>query len=640
MRVTNSMITGQVIYNLQRSLSRFMKLETDLSSGRRINRPSDDAVGTVRDLRYRRELARATQFKENISTSLSLSGRYDTILSDIKEGLDQARNVAVSMSDDAYDEVAREGSAVQIEGVLDRLIGLANSQHGGNYIFSGYKTDQKALLSSAMGVTFEGDTGRIDIPIETDSRLTSNLIGSEVFLKQLSLLGSGSDVNVGINLSTNLADLQLGNGIDQATGTFTITDENLGITATVDISAAVTVDDTITAINNALTAAGITNLTASLGLENNNILLDSTENGLITDGTSLSRINQGNGVDLTDGRLRITDAGTVDFLVDLSGATTVGEVRAMFDAQMVANGINNVTMTINASQTSFQITDTNGPPDLGLTISNEAAGMEAASGLGIAGYVGASMIGSDLAPVVAFSVAELTGSTAADLGLEGTFTGDFAGNDLDAILLDTSLLADFKSGLGADFGRLVVTQGNRSQIIDLSDPTIITVQDMLDAFNNSGLDITASINDTGRGIQIVNNDASMSLVVQDDDESGTAKSLGVFGSSDIMGSLMALVDCLHKNDADGAGRLIENMDQAIDSMLNTRSEVGSRVIRMESTYSRLTSLQLSVTGLLSEVEDADLTKVATDLATQESVYRAALIASSRLIQPTLLDFLK
>jgi len=143
MRVTNSMITGQVIYNLQRSLSRFMELETDLSSGRRINRPSDDAVGTVRDLRYRRELARTAQFKENISISLNLSGKYDTILSDIKEGLDQARSIAVSMADDAYDEVAREGSAVQIEGVLERLIQLANSQHDGSYIFSGYRTDQK-----------------------------------------------------------------------------------------------------------------------------------------------------------------------------------------------------------------------------------------------------------------------------------------------------------------------------------------------------------------------------------------------------------------------------------------------------------------------------------------------------------------
>jgi len=641
MRITNNMITGHVIYNLQKSLSRFMDLETDLSSGRRINRPSDDAVGTVRDLRYRRELSRAAQFKDNISTGLTLAGKYDTILSDIKEGLDEVRSIAVSMSDGAYDALAREGSAVQVEGVLDRLIQLANSQHGGDYIFSGYKTDQRALVTSTMGVTYEGDSGILDIPIETDSRMTNNLIGSEVFLRQLSVLGSTGDVNVGINLATDLAELHLGTGIDQAAGTFTITDENLGISATVDISAAVTVSDTLTAINSALTAAGITNLTASIGLEKNNILLDTTETGQISDNTAVARLNQGNGVDLDPGRLHITDgSGVVDFFIDLSGSTTIAEIRAKFNVQMVANGINNVTMTINAGQTGLQITDTNGPPDLGLSISDEGVGMETATAFGINGFVGASMVGRDMAPVVSFKIEEIAGTTATDLGILGEFTGDFAGTDLDPILLATSQLSDFNTGLGADYGQVTVIHGDRTRTIDLSDSAIVTVQDMLDVFNNSGLDITASINESGRGIQIVNNDTTKSLAILDGDDKHTSKALDIFGSSDMMGSLFVIADCLHNDDSSGVGELIENMDQAIDLMLNTRSEVGSRVIRLESTYSRLTNLELSVTKLLSEVEDADLTKVATDLATHETIYRAALIASSRLVQPTLLDFLK
>lgn len=641
MRVTNNMITGHVIYNLQRSLSRFMKLETDLSSGRRINRPSDDAVGTVRDLRYRRELSRAAQFKKNISTGMTLAGKYDTILSDIKEGLDEVRSIAVSMSDSSYDAIAREGAAVQIEGVLERMIQLANSEHSGAYIFSGYKTDQEALVTSTMGVTYEGDTGILDIPIETSSRMTSNLIGSEVFLRQLSVLGSEGDVNVGINLATDLAELHLGTGIDQAAGTFTITDENLGISATVDISAAVTVSDTLTAINTALTAAGITNLTASMGFEGNNILLDTTETGLISDNTAVARLNQGNGVDLDPGRLRITDgSGTVDFYIDLSGSSTIAEIRAKFNAQMLANGISNVTMTINATQTGFQITDTNGPPDLGLSISDESVGHETASALGINGFVGASMVGGDLAPVVSFKVEEIAGTTATDLGILGEFTGDHAGDDLDPSLLATSQLTDFNAGIGADFGHITVAQGDRTRTIDLSDPAIVTMQDMLDAFNNSGLDITASLNESGRGIQIVNNDTTKSLAILDGDDKHTSKTLDIFGSSDMMGSLFVMANCLHNDDASGVGKLIENMDKAIDSMLNTRSEVGSRVIRLESTYSRLTNLELSVTRLLSEVEDADLTQVATDLATHETIYQAALIASARLIQPTLLDFLK
>ena len=43
--------------------------------------------------------------------------------------------------------------------------------------------------------------------------------------------------------------------------------------------------------------------------------------------------------------------------------------------------------------------------------------------------------------------------------------------------------------------------------------------------------------------------------------------------------------------------------------------------------------------LLSEVEDADLTELVTQLAMQETSYQSALIASSKIIQPSLLDFL-
>ena len=62
MRVTNGMISNRVVFNMQRSLRRFMHLETSMSSGRRINKPSDDPSGTLRDLNYRTELARIGQY--------------------------------------------------------------------------------------------------------------------------------------------------------------------------------------------------------------------------------------------------------------------------------------------------------------------------------------------------------------------------------------------------------------------------------------------------------------------------------------------------------------------------------------------------------------------------------------------------
>ena len=104
MRVTNSMISNRVLYNMQRSLSRFMNLESEMSSGRRINKPSDGPGGTQRDLTYRTELAKIDQYQKNVTAGLNWMGTYDTILADVKNSISTAKEVAVSMANGNYDE--------------------------------------------------------------------------------------------------------------------------------------------------------------------------------------------------------------------------------------------------------------------------------------------------------------------------------------------------------------------------------------------------------------------------------------------------------------------------------------------------------------------------------------------------------
>lgn len=119
----------------------------------------------------------------------------------------------------------------------------------------------------------------------------------------------------------------------------------------------------------------------------------------------------------------------------------------------------------------------------------------------------------------------------------------------------------------------------------------------------------------------------------------TAHNLGIYGSSDLIGSLMILVKALRENDQGVTGQIVGNLDLGMQELLNQRASVGAKVKRLETTDSRLTDLNYNFTKLLSEVEDADITKLVTDLAAQENSYRSALIAASKIIQPSLLDFL-
>ncbi len=637
MRISNNMINNTVVFNMQRSLERFLKLQTSMSSGRRINKPSDDPIGIQRDLGYRTELAKNEQYRANIEQGQSWMQTYDTVLGDMKDLVSSAKEIAISMSNGVYDQVTRDGSAAEVDSIFDRLMQLSSSELEGRFMFAGHRTTDKPLVASANGVVYRGDQGQIDYQIESSSRMTVNLLGSYTFLKPLGALGENADLNVAVTGNTLLADLHNGAGIDQTVGTFNITDENLGITATIDITGAVTVDDAITAINTQLAAAGITSLTATIGEEGNNILLDTTETGLISGATPLSRLNSGNGVDLQPGSILVTDDLGVNVNVDLSGAATVDDIITSFNTQMANAGYPQVTMAINAAGTGLDVTDASGV--LGLRIDEINPDQMTAVGLGIQGMIDPVLNGSALSPKVGFSITETTGTTAADLGLQGDIEGDYSGSDLDPMLLLTSNVADLNHGLGIQAGRIIINHGEMTRNIDLSDPSIVTVQDMIDAINNAGLDITASLNDSGRGIQIANNDDTRSLIIKDEANSRVAKDMGIWGSSDIMGSVMLLGQTLRADDQEGTGLLLQNMDDGMQHLLNVRASVGARSIRLEDTHSRLTDLDLSFTELLSEVEDADLTKLVTDLATFENNYKSSLMASAKIIQPSLLDFL-
>ncbi len=647
MRITSGMIQNQVIFNMQRSISDFMRVQTNMSSGRRINRPSDDPTGTLRDLNYRTELARNAQFQSNVNNARSWMGAYDTNMSDMKNFVSEAKEVAVAMSNGIYDATARNATAVEIRSIADQLLQLGNTEHGGQRMYGGYNLSDQPFQMTANGVIYRGDQGDIQFEVESTLKMSINFTGDNVLLAPTSILGSEADLNISVTGDTLLGDLNAGDSIDLTAGTFTIRDENLDITATIDLTAAPaltdtsTVNDLLARINADLAAnvPPVTNLTAVLSPAGTGIMLDSTENGLISGVTSLDKLNQGNGVDMNVGQIVISDGGAINETVNFNGASSVQEIIDAFNNHFIAAGMPQVTMAINAAGTGFEINDTTGPPSLGLSISEAALGSTTAEDLGIAGDIGSQLIGTDLNPIVSFTVADTTGTTAANLGIVGTTSGDLDGADLNPNLVLTGSLSSLNNGNGVDMSEIVIWQGGSRANIDLSSPTITTVQDLIDAFNMSGLDITASINPDGTGIQVENNDSTMSLTIEEMGDGRSAKDLGIFGAGDIMGSLIVLGNALENDDQEGTGLLLENLDAGIDHLLEYRGAVGSRALRLETTANRLLDQSLTFTTLLSEVEDADITSLVTELATREATYQASLMAGAKIIQPSLMNFL-
>jgi len=98
------------------------------------------------------------------------------------------------------------------------------------------------------------------------------------------------------------------------------------------------------------------------------------------------------------------------------------------------------------------------------------------------------------------------------------------------------------------------------------------------------------------------------------------------------------------NDPNSTGNTISShlsqVEAQQDALLAARSELGAKQNRVEMMENRLSTQEVIATKLMSNNEDIEYEKTITDLITQESVHRAALSVGARIIQPTLVDFLR
>jgi flagellar hook-associated protein 3 FlgL len=108
----------------------------------------------------------------------------------------------------------------------------------------------------------------------------------------------------------------------------------------------------------------------------------------------------------------------------------------------------------------------------------------------------------------------------------------------------------------------------------------------------------------------------------------------------VFGELQNLRISLLTGDLDGIRNTLERFDQMHSKLNAERAKVGSRIQGLQSASESLERHNLTNAQLSSQLEDADMAQVVTDLAKEETVFRSSLASSQKLIQPTLLDFLK
>lgn len=203
-RVTQGMLNTQFMRNLNTNLVRVQKLQDQLSTGRRINKPSDDPVGISFSMRYRSELERNGQYQRNVDSALSWLSYADEILGQAGDVMQRARELAVQGANGTNPQEALNTIAMEIDQLAGQLLNIANSQFNGKYVFNGQLTDIKPYDESAPGQSAP-DTGAIDFEIGIGVRIAVNVTGDKVFGEP------GADNNIFVALETLSQQLRSGN---------------------------------------------------------------------------------------------------------------------------------------------------------------------------------------------------------------------------------------------------------------------------------------------------------------------------------------------------------------------------------------------------------------------------------------------
>jgi flagellar hook-associated protein 3 len=145
MRMTNNLLTNNMLWNMNNNLNAMNKYHTDLASGTKIHRPSDDPVGITKLIKLKTDIAENEQYQQNNSDAKSWLEVTENSLMDIKDMFQRIRELAVQGSNGTYNETDTANIAKEVEQLKEELITTANSSIAGKYIFSGFKTDQVLL---------------------------------------------------------------------------------------------------------------------------------------------------------------------------------------------------------------------------------------------------------------------------------------------------------------------------------------------------------------------------------------------------------------------------------------------------------------------------------------------------------------
>ena len=184
MRISNLGFINTVKRNLAAPAEEMGRLYAQTSSGKRLQKLSDDPQAMVRALGAHASLNALDARRSVAQQGQELLSATDSALGQITASLSQARDLALRAATSSLGDSERAALAQQVRSLQSALVLTGNTNVGGHYLFSGSRTDTAPLQETAAGglpVAYQGNYTELTYQASADQRTAVGFTGAEVF---------------------------------------------------------------------------------------------------------------------------------------------------------------------------------------------------------------------------------------------------------------------------------------------------------------------------------------------------------------------------------------------------------------------------------------------------------------------------
>ncbi|KGX93950.1 flagellar hook-associated protein FlgL [Pontibacillus halophilus JSM 076056 = DSM 19796] len=211
MRVTQNMLSNNMLRNISNSYETMGKYQEQLSTGKKLTKPSDDPVSAVKGMSYRAQLTEIEQYERNMNEVHTWTENTDAALDETTGALQRLRELAVQASNGTYEEGQLKNIGAEVSQLKDHLEDLANTEVNGKYLFNGSDTKNQPVDTGATPSKYPNNTDEVRIEVSKGIKVDVNVKGESIFSEKLfddldkfinNLNGTGTG-----NMEESIADL-------------------------------------------------------------------------------------------------------------------------------------------------------------------------------------------------------------------------------------------------------------------------------------------------------------------------------------------------------------------------------------------------------------------------------------------------